>query len=174
MNDNDLPFDPDEKSKSQIKREMKALQDVGQQILNLSDEQLTTLPISDRLRAAVVESRRITQHEARRRHLQYVGKVMRQEDELESIMKTLAAFDSGSEEHTRRLHLAERWRERLLTDEGNDALTEFLEQFPGVEVQHLRNLVRNARREVSSAKNTGQARKLFRFIREKIDEQEQA
>src|SRR5690554_2523813 len=158
-------------SKSQLKREMHALQDLGKRMLDLSNEQLASLNISETLTAAIVESRRITQREARRRHLQYVGKVIRQEYDPEALERAVDAFHSGSDEHTRRLHLAERWRDRLLA-EGDGMVGEFLEYCPNANVQHLRNLTRNARKEAQSGKNTGQSRKLFRALREWIDEAE--
>ncbi|MBB5322119.1 ribosome biogenesis factor YjgA [Marinobacter oulmenensis] len=159
-------------SKSQVKREMHALQDLGKRMLDLGDEQLDALPISDTLRAAIVESRRIRKHEARRRHLHYVGKILRSEDDPEAIERGLSAFVAGSEEHTRRHHLAERWRDRMIAD-GDRVVGEFIEYCPQADIQHLRNLVRNARKEAEKQKNTGQAKKLFRALREWIDEAEQ-
>jgi ribosome-associated protein len=159
-------------SKSQIKRKMHALQDLGKQMLELNDEQLASLDISDTLKAAIVESRRIRQREARRRHLQYIGKIIRQEDDPEALERTIGAFNAGSEEHTRRHHLAERWRDRMIS-EGDKVVGDFIDYCPGADVQHLRNLVRNARKEVEKQKNTGQARKLFRALREWIDDVEQ-
>ncbi|WP_372964301.1 ribosome biogenesis factor YjgA [Marinobacter sp.] len=159
-------------SKSQLKREMHALQDLGKRMLDLNDEQLATLSISDTLHRAIMESRRITQREARRRHLQYIGKVIRQEHDPEAISKAIDAFHAGSEEHTRRHHLAERWRDKMIS-EGDKVVGEFVDYCPVADVQHLRNLVRNARKEVEKQNNTGQARKLFRALREWIDEAEQ-
>ncbi|SDW42222.1 ribosome biogenesis factor YjgA [Marinobacter mobilis] len=161
------------KSKSQLKREMQELQELGKKMLELSTEQLKTLPITDTLQRAISESHRIRQHEARRRHLQYIGKVIRQEEDIDTIRRAIEAFHAGSEEHTRRLHLAERWRDRLI-NEGDSALGEFIEYCPVADVQHLRNLARNARRDVQKEKNTGQSKKLFRYLRECIDEGEQA
>lgn len=161
------------KSKSQLKREMQELQELGKQMLELSTEQLNTLPITDTLQRAILESHRIRQHEARRRHLQYIGKVIRQEEDIDTIRRAIEAFHAGSEEHTRRLHLAERWRDRLI-NEGDSALGEFVEYCPVADVQHLRNLARNARRDLQKEKNTGQSKKLFRYLRECIDEGEQA
>ncbi|MDX1756733.1 MAG: ribosome biogenesis factor YjgA [Marinobacter sp.] len=160
------------KSKSQLKREMLALQDLGKQMLALSTDQLNTLPISDTLHRAIEESRRIRQKEARRRHLQYIGKVMRQEEDIDAVRRAIEAFHAGSEEHTRRHHLAERWRDRLI-NEGDGALAEFIDYCPGADIQHLRNLARNARRDAQKEKNTGQSKKLFRYLRECIDEGEQ-
>ncbi len=159
------------KSKSQLKREMHALQDLGKRMMDLNDDQLTGLAISDTLKAALLESRRIRQHEARRRHLQYIGKVIRNESDPDALRRAVEAFDVGSEEHTRRHHLAERWRDRLLA-EGNPAVAGFVEQCPATDVQHLRNLLRNAQKEVQTGKITGQAKKLFRYLRECIDEAE--
>lgn len=161
------------KSKSQVKREMQALQELGKHMLDLGDEQLATLPMSETLKAAIQESRRIRQHEARRRHLQYIGKVIRNEDDPEALRRAVEAFDAGSEEHTRRHHLAERWRDRLIA-EGNAAVAEFVGHCPTADVQHLRNLLRNAQRDIKADKNTGQSRKLFRYLRECIDDAEQA
>ena len=161
------------KSKSQLKREMHALQDLGKRMLDLGDDQLATLPISETLKNAILESRRIRQHEARRRHLQYVGKVIRNEEDPEAIQRAVEAFDAGSEEHTRRHHLAERWRDRLI-EEGNAAVAGFVDQCPTADVQHLRNLLRNAQKDVKSGTNTGHSRKLFRYLRECIDDAERS
>ncbi len=173
----DMPHNQDSEdylgpSKSQLKREMHALQELGKRMLDLSDEQLASLTISDPLKAAIVESRRITQREARRRHLQYIGKIIRQEDDPEAVSRAIDAFHAGSDEHTRRHHLAERWRDRMIT-EGDKVVGEFIDYCPSADVQHLRNLVRNARKDVEKEKNTGQSRKLFRALREWIDDAEQ-
>ncbi|MBZ2168481.1 ribosome biogenesis factor YjgA [Marinobacter sp. F4216] len=159
------------KSKSQLKREMQALQDLGKRMLELSRDQLDTLPISETLKSAVAESHRIRQHEARRRHLQYIGKVIRREDDPDGIKRAIDAFDAGSEEHTRRHHLAERWRDRMIS-EGDSAVGEFFSYCPTSDLQHLRNLARNARKDLEKEKNTGQAKKLFRYLRECIDDAE--
>jgi len=160
-------------SKSQLKREMLALQDLGKRMLDLNSDQLGTLPISETLRAAIEESRRIRQKEARRRHLQYIGKVIRQENDPESLTRQIDAFYSGSNEHTRRHHLAELWRDRMI-DEGDSAVGEFLEYCTTADIQHLRNLARNAQRDVLKEQATGQPRKLFRYLRECIDDAESA
>lgn len=160
-------------SKSQLKRESHALQDIGKRMLELSNDQLDTLTISDTLRAAIEESRRIRQNEAKRRHLQYIGKVIRQETDPEGLSRQIDAFYSGSEEHTRRHHLAERWRDRMI-EEGDSAVGEFLEYCTNADIQHLRNLARNAKRDAQKEKTTGQPRKLFRYLRECIDDAESA
>lgn len=157
------------KSKSQLKREMHSLQKLGESLIALKPAQVAEIPMSERLRAAIEEAWRIRQNEAKRRHMQYVGKLMRHEN-VEQLQNSLDGFHAGSEENTRRLHMAERWRERLLADD--DAVTEFMAEYPEAEAQHLRNLVRNTRREAAIERNGGSSRKLFRYIRDRLDQQE--
>lgn len=154
-------------SKSQLKRDMHRLQKMGEALLALKPSQVADIPMSDQLRAAIEESWRLTQNEAKRRHMQYLGKLMRHEDE-EQLQKAIDGFNAGSEENTRRLHLAERWRERLLADDN--AITEFLNEHSGAEAQSLRNLVRNCRKDLAQDRNSGSSRKLFRYIRDQLDQ----
>lgn len=157
------------KSKSQLKREMHGLQKLGEALVALKPAQIAEIPMSDRLRAAIEESWRLSQNEAKRRHSQYLGKLMRYED-VEQLQKAIDGFHAGSEENTRRLHLAERWRERMLADDG--AITEFMAEYPGVDAQHLRNLVRNSRKDLAQERNSGHIRKLFRYIRDQVDQKD--
>lgn len=154
----------EEKSKSQIKREFLALQDLGAQLAGLKPEMLNRLPINDALRKALDESPRHTKHIARKRHNQYLGKLLRDHD-VDAIMAVLDQFDTASREYNNRFHQLERWRERLL-DEGDDALQELMQEYPDIDSQHLRGLVRQARQERAREKPPAAARKLFRYLRE--------
>ncbi len=158
-------------SKSQIKREMHALQELGKRICELPKKQLAGLPLSDTMREAVAEWDRISKNEAKRRHLQYVGRVMRGEDS-EAIQEALDSVDPSSDVYNRILHQQEKWRERLIA-EGNEALTQFVDAFPSTEMQHMRQLIRNAikeKKEIEAGKekqSNGKtaARKLFLYIK---------
>lgn len=150
-------------SKSHLKREMAALQELGDRLTRLKPDQLTQIHLSDRLRAALDEAQRITRNEAKRRHSQYLGKLMRQED-TQAIRDALDRMDAGGVENTRLFHLAEQWRDRLLKDAT--AVTPFVDAFPAADVQHLRNLVRNAQQDLLLEKNRGHSKKLFRYLRE--------
>lgn len=164
MTQDDLSPADERPSKSQLKREMQALQQLGEQIIAMSDAQRARFPLSDDLLAAVEETGRIKAREARRRHMQYVGKLMRGED-LDGIQ---AVFDEIENEKLRRdhaFHRLEKWRDRLI-DEGDDAVEPFLTAFPGVERQALRQLIRNARRERDQGKPPTSARRLFKLIRD--------
>jgi len=162
------PYDDEEidngKSKSQVKREMEALQNLGLKLTELKPIQLKKMPIGEDLLQAIKESYNIRQREAKRRHLQFIGKLMRDEDG-EAIQYALDEFDSSSQRFAQQLHQIESWREKLIL-EGNDALSEFIANHDGsIDVQHLRQLVRNAKKDKQNDKNTGSAKKLFQFLR---------
>jgi ribosome-associated protein len=161
------PYDDDEEhiiSKSQIKREMTALQDLGKKLIDLKDNQLAKMPLSDELLRAVKESKNITQREAVRRHLQFIGKLMRDQDS-EAIQYALDEFDSGSQRFTQTIHELEVWRTRLV-EGSSSVVTEYIEEYPRTEVQYLRQLIRNAVKDQKNDKNTGSAKKLFQYLRE--------
>jgi len=160
-------------SKSQVKREMHALQDMGKKICELPKKQLAALPLSETMKEAIAEWDRIKKNEAKRRHLQYVGKVMRTED-VEAIQEALDLLDPSSDVYNRILHQQEKWRDRLIND-GNDALKAFCDEFKVEDMQRLRQLIRNAAKEQKekeanpdAQKSSGKsaARKLFLFIKE--------
>ncbi|MFG6159812.1 ribosome biogenesis factor YjgA [Halomonas sp. 1390] len=164
MTQDDLSPADERPSKSQLKREMQSLQQLGEQIIAMSDAQRARFPLSDDLLAAVEETGRIKAREARRRHMQYVGKLMRGED-LDGIQ---AVFDEIEHEKLRRdhaFHRLETWRDRLI-DEGDDAVEAFVTEFPDIERQALRQLIRNARREREQGKPPTNARRLFKLIRD--------
>jgi len=149
-------------SKSQRKRDSTALQDIGAELAELSKERLAKVPMSERLRDAMEELLRITKHEARRRQLQYVGKLMRDED-VAPIREALDALAGVSRAEIARQHKLENLRERLLEDEA--VLGEIATEFPGADLQHLRNLRRNALKEREANKPPRSYRELFKVLR---------
>ncbi len=157
------------KSKTAIKKEMNELQELGKRLLALKADQLSKVPMSVYLQKAIADSARITQHEAHRRHLQYIGKLMRDED-AEAIRQAVDLFDASSKAFAQHLHVLEKWRDRLIAGD-NDTIAEYIEKHSVSDIQHFRQLVRNARKDVQNAKNTGASRKLFRFLKE-IQDQE--
>jgi ribosome-associated protein len=124
-----------------------------------------TLP--DELAQAVREARRISSHGARRRQLQYIGRLMRELDP-EPIRAQLAAVAGGSAAERARHQRLEHWRARLLEDDG--ALTEFAREHRGADLQQLRSLLRNARKEQAEGRPPRAYRELFRAIREAAGE----
>jgi ribosome-associated protein len=156
-------------SKTRRKREMHALQDLGEALVGLNGERLACLDLPEPLREAVEEARRVKGFEARRRQLQYIGRLMRDVDPA-PIQARITAWESGSRIQTAWLHDLERWRERLLVDP--DALTELAQTCPGADLQHLRNLVRNARLEAEAQKTPRHYRALFHALRDLMPQPE--
>lgn len=150
-------------SKSQRKREMHALQAMGAKLVELNQTQLAKMPISERLRAAIIEMKRLTSHEAKRRQLQFIGRLMRAED-IEPIAAELQIISHDNIQAKKDLHLVETWRAQLL--EQKAALTEFLQQYPHADSQRLRQLIRDTVNEKNTGKPAGANRALFRFLRE--------
>jgi len=166
----DLPDEPlyDRPSKSQLKRDMLALQVLGKDLAELPKEAFRKLPLPEDLLEALTETRKISDHEGRRRQLQFVGKVMRRldDEEVAAIRATLDVIRGVSRAETVKLHAIERWRDQLI---GSDqALTDFLVRYPGVNVQEGRTLIRNARREAERKGSPRYFRELFQWVKNAI------
>lgn len=142
---------------------MHELQALGADLARLSEAQLHSIELPDELREALLESKRITSHEAKRRQMQYVGRLMRGLDPG-PIRARLGEIEGSSARATARHRRLETWRERLLGDDG--ALTEFAAGHPGADLQALRALIRNARREAAAGKPPRAYRELFRALKE--------
>lgn len=153
-------------SKSQRKRDMDELQDIGAALVELNDQQLASVEMPENLRDAVTEARRLRTHEARRRQLQYIGKLMRYIDPA-PIQARLDGWRSASAGHTAQLHHIERWRDRLLAEP--DSLALFVADFPGADTQQLRTLIRNTEFERTHGKPPKSFRALFQMIRELVE-----
>lgn len=155
----------DRPSKSQLKREMHELQVLGQALVELPKDALKRMPMPESLADAVREARRITDHEGKRRQLQYVGRVMRSltDDETAALRTALDAQRGVNKAATARLHWIERTRDQLLAND--DALTEFLRQHPEADIQEGRTLIRNARKEAQQGKPPRYFRELFQWIK---------
>lgn len=150
-------------SKTRRKKDMQALQDLGEQLVALSAERLAKVPLPESLADAVREARRITSHEGRRRQMQYIGKIMRGVDPA-PIQAVLDAFAGHSREETARQHRVERLRLDLLEDEG--VLHHIASTWPGADLQHLRVLRRNALKERDQNKPPRSFRELFKVLRD--------
>lgn len=164
----DVPgFDEDGeeiKSRTQIKKEMEALQAVGKKLTELKPSQRKEVPMSDELRNAIhLYCNNITQREARRRQMQYIGKLMRSED-IDAIQAVIDRFDTSSQAYAQALHQCEVWREKLMNG-GKEAITDFVSKHPDVDIQLLRQLTRNAIKDAQQNKNTGASKKLFQLIK---------
>lgn len=156
-----------EKSKSQIKRELHALQEMGQRLAALKPEMQNRLPLTDALRRALQEAPKHSANAAKKRHTQFIGKLMREQD-IEAITLLLDQLDASTRQYNERFHNLERWRDRLL-DGNDDILEQFVNDYPATDRQHLRGLIRQAQHEAAQHKPPAASRKIFKYIRE-LDE----
>ncbi|HET8609062.1 MAG TPA: ribosome biogenesis factor YjgA [Burkholderiales bacterium] len=156
-------------SKTRRKQAMLALQELGAELTRLSDAQLEQVEMPDTLRDAVVEARRITRFEARRRQMQYIGRLMRDVDPA-PIRAQLDVWRTATQAGTTHLHRVERWRERLLADDA--ALDAFRSVCPAADTQRLATLINDARRERAAGRPPKHFRALFRELKAMIDANE--
>lgn len=159
----DLDLPP---SKTQVKKQMHDLQELGAELVALGKDQLAQLDLPEKLLDAIREMHRINKFGAQRRQLQYIGRLMRDIEDTAPIVAKLNAWKGVSQQHTVHLHLLERWRDRLIDEE--DALTDLLAVHPEIDAQRLRSLIRNARKEKLAGKPPKSYREIFQVLREAI------
>ncbi|WP_426077362.1 ribosome biogenesis factor YjgA [Janthinobacterium sp. PSPC3-1] len=153
-------------SKSELKRQMTVLQKLGEELVNEARDRVKRVPMPEDVRDAILECQLIKDHEGRRRQLQYVGKKMRtlDEDEVAAIQRTIDSWKGLSKADTAAMHAMERRRDKLLTDDK--ALTVLLSENPELDVQHLRTLIRNARKEQAENKPPKAYREIFQILKQ--------
>lgn len=157
---------PDEVSKSSVKREMSALQKIGEELVKMAQPQLDKIPLPEKLLEAINLARSLKTHESIRRQLQYIGKIMRNVD-VEPIRAAIKKAQTANARVTEQFHDAEKWREKLITL-GDDAIQSFVSEFTEADRQKLRQFVRKAQHDRKTEKNTGAETELFRYLREFI------
>ena len=152
-------------SKSQLKREAHAITRLGEQLVELDEKKLRQFELPENILDAVLAARKIRAHGARKRQLLYLGKLLRTID-TSDISARLASLNNQSKEDAAAFQRLEQWRDRLLADD--QALTELLNEHPALDVQHIRQLIRTARKEQQETKPPAAARSLFRYLRDSI------
>ncbi len=159
----------DRPSKSQLKRDMTALQKLGIQLLELPLSQFKNLELPETLRDAIELARKITSHEGRRRQLQLIGKLMRGVD-AEPIQAAIAKMNGEHRAEALRHHAIEHWRDQLLAQDT--ALAEFRQRHPSLEgerLERLQRLVTEARTEQAAQKPLRATRELFKLVRDTLN-----
>jgi ribosome-associated protein len=169
--DHDYEFEDDEveyyavrPNKTQIKRDIAVLFALGEEMSQLSPAQLESLELPDIIHKAVTEVSGMPLKGARKRLLKYIAAQLHKID-VEPILENLARIKNKSAHAVREHHIAERWRDRLIT-EGDNALTELLDEHPEADRQQIRQLVRNAQKEAETAKPPKSSRMLYRYVKE--------
>ena len=159
--------DPDAgPSKSELKRQMTERQKLAEVLAALSSDALKSIPMDELIKTAIAETPKIKSFEAIRRHKQYLGKLMRflNEEELETIQKRLDAIQGISKAETAKLHFLEKYRDKLISND--ETFTALIEKFPGMDIQNMRTLIRNARREKEQNKPPKAYREIFRVLKD--------
>ena len=164
-------------TRTDLKRASTELQKLGEDLLTLRTDLMARLDLSEKLVDAVAEAKRITNFEGKRRQMQYIGKLMRglDDEQLGAVHAALNEQLNGSAEDNLRLHQAESWRDRMVADD--EAVGEWIAQFPGTDIQQLRSLVRQARKDAvpekpGQAQRHGKAyREIFQLLREQLAEE---
>ena len=168
QNDDQFDFDPERpKSKSQLKREMTALQDLGANLVKLSNKELARIPLPEELAEAIKLARSINSNSGLRRQMQYIGRLMREID-ADPILRAYTLLHDGKRESAEQFHHIEEWRDRLIA-EGETALETFLADHPAAERQRLRQLLLNIKKEQEKNQPPKSARLLFRYLRELLE-----
>lgn len=160
------PMTDDRPSKSERKREMHAVQELGEALVGLPDDEISRLDLPENLRDAVSEARRIRGFEARRRQLQYIGKLMRHID-VEPVRRHIDSLKQASAADVAALHRIEKWRDRLIAAPADAAA--FGEEYPGANVERLRRLADDVAVERSRNAPPRAFRTLFQAIRQAVD-----
>lgn len=151
-------------SKSRLKREMLALQELAVTITQLNPDQQAQLPLSPELVRAIEETKNIKKREALRRHYQFLGRLMRSADH-QAIQSAFDKIKAKQDRLIRLLHVMEQWRDDLIAGD-QQVMEQFFDQFPHSDRQQVRNLVRASKQEKRQNQSSTSARKLFRYIRD--------
>jgi ribosome-associated protein len=171
-----------EPSRTELKKESTELQKLGEALLTLRADLYERLALPEGLDTALEDLKSITNFEGRRRQVQYVGKLMRALDPelLQSVRAALEEQRGGSAQETLALHAAEKWRDDLIA--GDEALHDWLQVHPGTDVQQLRALIRQARKDAAPtqdevsrglAPRRGRAyREIFQIVREQLEQED--
>ena len=153
-------------SKSELKRQMNDLQKLGEELVAEARDRVKRVPMPEDVRDAILACQLITNHEGRRRQMQFVGKKMRtlDEEEVAVIQRTIDSWKGMSKADTAALHALERKRDKLLADD--QALTTLLAEHSELDGQHLRTLIRNARKEQAENKPPKAYREIFQILKD--------
>jgi ribosome-associated protein len=157
-------------SKTKLKAEADALQEIGVKLVALPASRLSQLELPERLIDAINEAKRITANGAIRRQKQYIGSLMRDID-VTPIVEQMQKWEGKNTAENAYFHQLENWRTRLIADENS--LSELMSAYPNVNSQQIRTLIRNARREASLNKPPKSSRELFKLLREITGEDSQ-
>jgi len=154
-------------NKTRIKKEIAGIFAMAEEICVLTPAQIADFNLPENIEQALLDAGKMAKNAARKRLLKYITGQFRTLD-VEAIQEQLARMKNQSAHAVREHHQAERWRELLLSENGNQHLTQLLSEFPAADSQHLRQLQRNALKEAKEAKPPKSARLLYQYLKQLI------
>lgn len=154
-------------NKTRIKKEIAAIFAMAEEISALSPAHIAEFELPDNVEKALRDAGKMGRNAAKKRLLKYITGQMRELDTA-AIQEKLARIKNRSAHGVREHHQAERWRDLLLSDSGNASLTQLVAEFPEADTQHLRQLQRNALKEVKESKPPKSARLLYKYLKQLI------
>lgn len=156
-------------NKTQIKKEIANIADLAEELAGLTPNQIKSFELPEIIETAILQVATMPPKGARKRQLKYITAALRKLD-LTGIQEKLARLKSKSAHAVREHHLAERWRDKLVADQGNALLTELLDEYPHADSQQIRQLQRNAKKEAATAKPPKSARLLYKYLKALFEE----
>ncbi|WAR44758.1 ribosome biogenesis factor YjgA [Methylomonas rapida] len=173
-----FPEDEDEEAeyyairpnKTQIKKEIAAIFAMAEEISELAPAQIAEFELPEKIVSALLDAGKMGKNAARKRLLKFITAQLRALD-TEAVQEKLARMKNKSAHAVREHHQAERWRDRLLSDTGNQQLTLLIGEYPDADSQHLRQLQRNAQKETKEGKPPKSARLLYKYLKDVITAQ---
>lgn len=150
-------------NKTQLKREMKERHDLGRELVELAPSKLVEISLSERMCDAILTAKKLKKA-ALQRQLRFISGIMQEED-TETIQTQLKQLTLPQQQATEAFHEIEEWRDKLIAGD-NELMNQLIQQFDNADRQHLRQLVRNANKEVQLKKPPKSSRLLFKYLKE--------
>ena len=157
-------------NKTQIKKQIAVVFAMAEEICQLTPTQIAEFNLPENVETALLDAGKMGQNAARKRLLKFITGQLRTLD-TDAVQEKLARMKNKSAHAVREHHQAERWRDQLIADTGNQQLTLFVAEYPDADVQHLRQLQRNAQKEAKEGKPPKSARQLYKYLKDVISEQ---
>ncbi|PPD33140.1 MAG: hypothetical protein CTY19_08695 [Methylomonas sp.] len=157
-------------NKTQIKKQIAEISAMAEELTELTPVQIAEFNLPERVEQALLDAGKMGRNSARKRLLKYITAQLRLLD-IEMVAEKLARMKNKSAHAVREHHQAERWRDQLIIDAGNQQLTLFMSDYPDADSQHLRQLQRNAQKEIKEGKPPKSSRLLYKYLKDLIADQ---
>ena len=152
-------------SKTELKKDSKKIQQFGRKISELTINNIEEFKFPLNIYEAVIGLKNLKSNSAKKRQVQYLGKLLREFD-LTHAFLVMKQLEVSSQKEIQRNHIIEGWRDKLLSN--NDSITEFVDEYPKIDRQSLRQTISNAQKEKKDNKNPKYSRQLFKLIKDII------